>query len=170
MNLLQIRSVMILMFSLIIFTGILFLWQALLLFSFFLSINLRKNIRFFLPIISLILRMLGWFWYFLIPQKTGSAIFGLVILSQRLLPELWFGTILLKLKRIISSKTRTLTVQCLSRNNRSNQRHFKGKTIWRTRFGVPLTTSLVQKTILLLQTLQQWTSSLSLQTNPFKKL
>ena len=129
MNLLQIRSVMILMFSLIIFTGILFPWQALLLFSFFLSINLRKNITFFLPIISLILRTLGWFSYFLIPQKTGSAIFGLVILSQRLLSELWFGTILLKLKRIISSKTRTLTVQCLSRNIWSNQKHFKEKTI-----------------------------------------
>ena len=52
------------MFSLIIFTGILFPWQAFLLFTFFLSINVRKNIRFFLPIISLILRMLGWFLYF----------------------------------------------------------------------------------------------------------
>ena len=27
------------------------------------------------------------------------------------------------------TKTRTATVQCLSRNNRSNQGHFKGKTI-----------------------------------------
>ena len=56
----------------------------------------------------------------------------------------------------------------LVRNNRSNQRHFKGKTIWRLRFGVPSTTSLVPKSILLLQTLQQWISSSSLQTNPFK--
>ena len=37
------------------------------------------------------------------------------------------------------------------------------------RFGVPSTTSLVQKTILFLQALQQWTPSLSLQTSPFKK-
>ena len=28
---------------------------------------------------------------------------------------------------MISSKTRALTVQCLSHNNRSNQKHFKGK-------------------------------------------
>ena len=45
----------------------------------------------------------------------------------------------------------------MSLNNRSNQRHFKGKTIWRTKFGVPSTTSLVQETILVLQTLQEWT-------------
>ena len=48
--------------------------------------------------------------------------------------------------------------------------HFNGKTIWGTRFGVPSTKLLVPKTILLLQTLQQWTCSLSLQTKPFKKL
>ena len=49
------------------------------------------------------------------------------------------------------SKTRTATVQCLSRNNWSYQGHFKGKTIWRTSCGVPSATPLVQKTILLLQ-------------------
>ena len=48
--------------------------------------------------------------------------------------------------------------------------HFNGKTIWKTRLGVPSTTLLVPKTILFLQTLQQWTCSLSLQTKPFKKL
>ena len=48
--------------------------------------------------------------------------------------------------------------------------HFNGKTIWKTRLGVPSATLLVPKTILFLQTLQQWTCSLSLQTKPFKKL
>ena len=63
---------------------------------------------------------------------------------------------------IVAVSNSTMLVQCLSRNNRSNQRHFKGKTIWKIRFGVPSTTSLVQETILLLQTFQQWTSLLSL--------
>ena len=58
------------------------------------------------------------------------------------------------IKHIISSKTRTVTVQCLPRSNKSNQWHFKRKT----RFGFPSTTSLVKKTIMILQTLQQWTS------------
>ena len=90
-----------LMSSLIILTGISLPWQAFLLFSFcnslnifFLSINLKEDI--FLPIISLILRMLGWFSYFWIAQKTGSIILGLVILSPRLLSMLRLGTILLK--------------------------------------------------------------------------
>ena len=50
---------------------------------------------------------------------------------------------------MISSKTRTATVQFLFSNNRHNQKHFKGKTIWRTRFRVPPTTLFAQKTILL---------------------
>ena len=41
------------------------------------------------------------------------------------------------LYRTISSKTRPATVKCLSCNNRYNQRHFKGKSTWKTRFGVP---------------------------------
>ena len=51
---------------------------------------------------------------------------------------------------IISSKTKTVTVKCFSRNDRNNQRHFKGKTIWRTKFGVPSTTSLELKTLQLI--------------------
>ena len=47
---------------------------------FFLWINLKENDRFFLPIISLILRMLLWFSYFWTAQKTGSLILILVIL------------------------------------------------------------------------------------------
>ena len=94
---------MMLMFSMTILTGISLPEQAFLLFSFcnslnifFLSINLKKNDSLFVPIISLILKMLGCFLYFWIAQKTGSLIFGLVILSPRLWSMLRLGTILLK--------------------------------------------------------------------------
>ena len=91
------------MFSLIILTSTSLPWQTFLLFSFcnslnifFLSINLKKNDRLFVPIISLILRMAECFSYFWIAQKTGSVILGLVILSPRLLSMLRLGMILLK--------------------------------------------------------------------------
>ena len=49
---------------------------------FFPSTNLKEHYRFFLPIISLILRMLGWFSYFWIAQKTGSVIWGWLYYPQ----------------------------------------------------------------------------------------
>ena len=100
---LQIKSVMMSLFSLIILTGISLPWQAFLLFSFFnalniffISINLKENDRLFAPIISLILRMVGCFLYSWIAQKTGSVILGLALLSARLLSMFRLGTILLK--------------------------------------------------------------------------
>ena len=112
------------MFSLIILTGISLPWQAFLLFSFcnslnifFLSINLKENDRLFVPIISLILRMLGCFSYFWIAQKTGSVILGLVILSPRLLSMLRLGTILLKnVLNVSASSTLFVIVLLLSFN------------------------------------------------------
>ena len=98
-----------LMFSLIILTGISLPWQAFLLFSFcnslnifFLSINLKENDSFF---------------HFWIAQKTGSVIWELVILSLGLLSMLRLGTILLKnVLNVSASSSLFLIVLLLSFN------------------------------------------------------
>ena len=113
-----------LMFSLIILTGISRPWQVFLLFNFcnslnifLLSINLKKNDRLLLPIISLILRMLGYFSCFWIAQKTGSVILGLVILSSRLLSMLQLSTVLLKnILNVSASSTLFVIVLLVSFN------------------------------------------------------
>ena len=52
----------------------------------------------------------------------------LTIYKSFIRPHLDYGDIIYD-QAYSASKTRTATIRCLSRNNRSNQRHFKGKAI-----------------------------------------
>ena len=61
--------------------------------------------------------MFGWFSYFLIGQKNGLAILGLVILSPRLLSKLGVGKILLKcMLKVSASSSLIVIISLLSFN------------------------------------------------------